>query len=136
MKFILFAFVLLYSTILMSQTNTYSYVSEKDNHLTLKYTLNLLEDGTFNFHMFRHVDETQPKENYYGRGKWSLTGKVIALRASGEDINDKFTYDFDGAKARIDKKSPRDKSDRIVPETLLFFKSKIKWVEGLKLSKI
>ena len=43
--------------------------------------------------------------------------------------------DFTGSKARFNKKSPRDKSDKIVKESIRFYESDLSEIKGLELFK-
>jgi hypothetical protein len=102
----------------------------------LARTLTLNTDGTFEFYSYERHDNGIPREkHFYGKGTWTQHKKVISFFTESTDLNDKFTLDFTGTKARFISKSPRDKSDRVIKTALSFYESEIFWVTGMTLTK-
>lgn len=99
--------------------------------------LNLNHDGTFTFHNYSNIKIGIPQKTHkYGKGSWSTDGKVISFFTDNEkDINEKHTLDFSDSRARFITKPSRDKTDRIIKTRLLFFESKISWIEGMEIFK-
>ena len=92
-------------------------------------TMILKPDGTFSFHEYdKHDGGVPPERNKYGKGRWKLEDNIVTFIVSKSDIDDKYTLDFNNSKARFVTKSPRDKSDRLKPTSLKFFKSNILWM--------
>lgn len=106
------------------------------NDFELKRTLTLNIDGTFEYYNFRRVEKGIPPETHiYGKGVWIIENKVINFTSEASDIDDKFTLDFTGTKARFISKSPRDKSDRVIETSIKFFESEVPWIKGMLLIK-
>ena len=116
---------------------TYERFSDPVNAGARTYRLILNANGTFSFHLHREAHPSQPEKNRYGKGTWKLEKKhVIYFYTDSTDLDTKFQLDFDTSKARVKRKSPRDKSDRIIKESLRFYDSEIFWIKGLELFKI
>jgi len=112
----------------------YEKISDATNAY-IQYTLELKNDGTFEFHSYHNIEANLEREsNYYGRGTWTADGKVVTLNTSQTDFSEKYTLDFSGTKGRFITKSRRNKSDREIPTSIRFFKSEI--LQGWLLLKI
>lgn len=140
MKPLLTIIVLTVSVTVFSQPASYSgtYSMRYDtSNAELEYTLNLNEDGTFKFHFYRNNDcSTCVVENSYGKGTWTTKKNLIYFSVDqNTDLDEEHTLNLNNSKARVDRKSPRNKSPEIVPDTLRFYESDIFWVSGMKLIK-
>jgi hypothetical protein len=100
----------------------------------LDYKLELSNDGTFQFISYRK-DISKNEYHHYSKGSWTVSNKVIHFTTENIDLEDKKSLNFSGTTARVFKKSQRDKSDVIKPTFLQFYKSKIPWIENLKILK-
>jgi hypothetical protein len=120
-----------------SHNGTYQVKYDTDNAI-FEYTLNLESNGTFTFHSYTNHFNANPKEkNQYGKGKWVAKKNLISFIADENiDINDKFNLNLNNTRARIDMKSPRNKTSEIIPTTMRIYNSDIFWIKGLKLTKI
>ncbi len=125
------------STLISAQevVGTYQYHNKTDD-FELKRTLNLNSDGSFEYYNYRWVKNGIPQDTHtYGKGSWIKDKKVILFSTLATELNDKFTLDFSGTKARYISKSLRDKSDRDIKTALRFYESELFWVTGMKLIK-
>ncbi len=114
------------------------------NHVD-EYTLTLNPNGTFFFHSYRNAKYgIPPIVHKYGKGTWDIEVKkkfststilVSFFTDKEKDFDDKFTLDFNGSKARLIMKSPRDKTNASVKERLQFYKSDIFWIETIEMFK-
>ncbi len=124
MKFIFVVLSLTFNFALFAQSETYVGNCEAHfkayNQGEMDYILSLNADGTFSFHFHRNVGPSNPEENQYGKGTWTFDKNLV----------------FDGSKARIICKSPTNISLNEIKEVLLFYESRIFWVERMKLLKI
>lgn len=118
-------------------------IDNNDKHTDgtiLKWTLTLNNDGTFLYHFLRDlsaISKLNKEENFYGKGTWKVEKNLIFFSSDKEtDLNEKYIYDFTNTKARWIKKSPRDLSDIVVKESLLFYESDLWVIERLKFIKI
>ena len=138
-----FPFIILlftYNISLFAQPEDYSgtYIRpyESQENQILKWTLTLNSDGTFLYNFYRNLGDKNPEENFYGKGTWTSEKKLIFFYT---DVNTAFNVphimDFTGSKARINKKSPRDKSDKIIKESIRFYESELSVIKGLELFK-
>jgi len=110
-----------------------SAIGEGYSHIN-KLTLN--PNGTFLFHNYRYIENGIPKEeNKYGKGTWTSKNKLIFFNTDENDINYSHVLDFNNSKARFISKSPRDKSARIVKNSIRFYESEIFWITGRTLLK-
>ena len=116
------------------QAGNYFLFNETVKGEILDYKLDLNNDGTFQFTSYRK-DISKNEYHHHSKGKWTVTNKVIHFTTENIDLEDKKSLNFTGTTARVFKKSPRDKSDVIKPTFLQFYKSKIPWIENLKISK-
>ena len=139
MKNVFFLTVLLFSAALIAQTETIAgtYIMKlKSSNASFEDTLILNTDGTFTFHEHDwHEGGIPPERNKYGKGQWRIENNIVYFSASESEIDDKFTLDFSNSQARYITKSPRDKSDRIIPTSLQFYQSDIFWMMKRKLVK-
>ncbi|MEY8022178.1 hypothetical protein AB8P51_15195 [Muriicola sp. SD30] len=141
MKVITSILLLLSSITLFSQTENiigeyFFHAGEKGKHM-IEYTLTLNQDGTFIFHSHRNHKNGIPwEENKYGKGSWSLDGKVVSFVTNEQrDLDEKHTLDFSNSKARFITKPLKDKTDRVIKTRLQFFESEISWIERLEILK-
>ena len=102
--------------------------------LPVQWQLILSPDGTFEYHNSRQL-KGQPEEHWYARGQWTLKGKIVSFTSSPQDIDDKYTINLNGSKARFFKKSPRNNSPKPQPTYIHFFKSDYAVTKSLKLHK-
>lgn len=143
MKLILTTVFLIFNYLLSAQSNSFtgnysrSLSSDQGKNL-IEYKLTLNQDGTFLFHSYSKMENGTPKEvNKYGKGKWSAKDNMITFSANEkEDLDEKYTLDFNNSAARFVTKNPRDKSDKVVPTKLKFLQSGIFWMKGLDVFKI
>ncbi|WP_299223771.1 hypothetical protein [uncultured Psychroserpens sp.] len=140
MKYFL-SFLLVLSSIIVNAQDvvgTYELQSNSNDSsdFELKRILTLNSNGTFEYYNYRRVKRGIPPETHtYGKGTWKRENKVIIFTTAQSDMDDKFTLNFTGTKARFISKSPRDKSDRIIKTALSFYESEIFWIKGMKLLK-
>jgi len=135
MKPFLFFTSLLLSLSLAAQAGSYT-ISYNTPQGDIRYALILKEDSSFTYHFYRFSKcASCRKENYYAKGKWLIEKKIIYFSSSADDMDDTYTLNFNNSKAHFIKKSPRDKTDRVIPEALHFYESEISWVKGMKLLK-
>lgn len=135
---LLMATLLVVSSTIGAQTVPGSYEAIHDTaNSYISYKLDLKEDGSFSFHFYRKNDcSICEEENFYGRGQWKAEGKKVFLSADEQtDVNEQFTLNLNNAKAHFIFKSPRDKSDRIVPTRLKFYEASLFWVKGMEVTK-
>lgn len=137
MKFLLSFLFVLSSIILNAQDVSGMYqLTVNATNAELQRTLTLSADGTFEFYNFeRHNQGIPPEKHIYGKGTWTQNKKVISFFSETSDLDDKFTLDFNGTKARFITKSPRDKSNRDIETAVSFYESNIFWISGMKLVK-
>lgn len=112
---------------------------------SFKYTLDLKADGRFSFHYFEDFTNSKKvnpgakvriKEKY-GKGNWKIDGKIVSFSTEPSDMDEANGYvlDFGNSKARFDFKSPRDKSDRVIPTSIRFYESGIFYMDGITMVK-
>jgi hypothetical protein len=140
MKYLVSFLLLLCSLTLSAQdvSGTYQLESYSKDPFDFKLTrtLTLHADGTFEYYNYRYIENGIPKETHtHGKGSWKKDKKIIIFSTEASDLDDKFTLNFTGTKARFISKSPRDKSDRVIKTALSFYQSEIFWVTGMKLIK-
>ena len=141
MKLIITTLIIISNTVLFSQQEQiigdYTRILGQQEKHIIEYTLTLNRDGTFNFHSYSNIKQgIPPIVNKYGRGKWKSEKNIVTFFADKEsDFDEKHTLDFNNSKARFKKKSPRDKTDRIVKTSLQFFESNISWLDRLQIFK-
>lgn len=138
MKKILFLLIACISFSLSAQNEenagTYFLFNETVKGEILDYKLDLNSDGTFQFTSY-NKDISKNEYHHHSKGTWTVSNKVIHFTTENIDLEDKKALDFTGTTARVFKKSPRNKSDEVKPTFLQFYKSKIFWIENLKISK-
>lgn len=98
------------------------------------WSLTLLPDGHFEYHNFRHL-KGQDEEHWYGKGIWTLKGKIVYFVTAPTDFNKKYNIDLNNSKARFFKKSARNKSNTKQPTYIQFFTSEYVVTKRLKLFK-
>lgn len=140
MKYLILLLILLSSIFTNAQEVAGVYELKSNtidsNEFKLIRTLTLHADGTFEYYNYRYVEMGIPKETFtYGKGTWAQNEKVISFFTDASDLDDKFTLNFTGTKARFISKSPRDKSDRMIETALSFYESEISWITGMKVIK-
>jgi hypothetical protein len=113
---------------------TYFLFNETVKGEILDYKLDLNSDGTFQFTSY-NKDISKNEYHHHSKGKWTVINKVIHFTTENIDLEDKKALDFTGTTARFFKKSPRNKSADVKPTFLQFYKSKIFWIENLKILK-
>ena len=101
------------------------------------WTLTLNPDGTFLYHVYRKVKGgIPPEDNFYGKGQWKLENNIVYFTANQDkDIDETHKINFNTSKARINKKSPRDKLDRVIKTSIRFYESDLRTIKGLELFK-
>lgn len=133
--FLLIAFI---SLSLSAQNKEYAgnyfLFHETEKGEILDYKLELNNDGTFQFTSYRK-DIGKNEYHRQSKGKWTVINKVIHFTSENIDLEDKKALDFTSTTARVFKKSPRNKSAEVKPTFLQFYKSKIFWIENLKILK-
>ncbi|MCC9063940.1 copper resistance protein NlpE N-terminal domain-containing protein [Flavobacterium piscisymbiosum] len=142
MKLILTVFLFIFNLTLSAQSNQFAgdytrSLSAEGKHI-IEYKLTLNQDGTFEFHYYTKLQGGSPPEvNKYGKGKWSVKDNMITFSANKkEDIDDKYTLDFNKSTARFVTKNPRDKSDKVVKTKLQFLESEIFWMKRIDIFKV
>lgn len=135
MKHLFFIFLLTTSLGINAQTEefsgTYVFYSKSLKGEIVDYRIQLNEDQTFIFTSYVYNGMNEYRSN--GKGTWKVENKTLKFTTEPSDINKEYTLNFTGTTARVMKKSPRDKSDRVVPTALQFYKSEIRIIENLKL---
>ena len=129
------------SIIIFSQTDKvvgeYFLTSGDSGDHLIEYTLTIQDDGTFLFHSYEnHRRGVSWVKNKYGKGNWSMDGKVVSFFTDEQkDLDEKYTLDFSNSKARFITKPLRDNTDRVIKTRLQFFESDIFWIERLAIYK-
>ncbi|MCD0472409.1 hypothetical protein [Flavobacterium sp. JAS] len=142
MKLILAVLLFILNLTLSAQSNNfagdYTRSLSEDTKNTTEYKLTLNQDGTFLFHYYTKIQGGIPPEiNKYGKGKWSAKNNMITFSSNKkEDIDEKYTLDFNNSTARFVTKNPRDKTDQIVKTRLTFLESGIRWMQKIDIFKI
>lgn len=113
-------------------------LEDTQNKHLIEYKLTLNQDGTFLFHSYSKTNGGVPPEvNKYGKGKWTAKDNLITFSANKqEDLDEKYTLDFNKSTARFVTKNPRDKSDKIVKTKLTFLESGIFWMDRIDVFKM
>ncbi|SFD62292.1 copper resistance protein NlpE N-terminal domain-containing protein [Flavobacterium phragmitis] len=144
MKLILTVLLLIFNLITsFAQSNSFAgdytrSLSDTEKKHIIEYKLTLNQDGTFEFHSYSKMQGGIPPENNkYGKGKWSSKDNLITFSSDKkEDLNEKYTLDFNNSTARFVTKNPRDKSDKVVQTKLQFLESGIFWMKRIDVFKI
>lgn len=137
----IFTLLLVTSTIAVSiQTTThageYSNKNETENGEVFEWHLSLNTDGTFLYHFYRNLNcNLCLEEHFYGKGTWKGTKKVISFYAKETDIDINHTINFNNTKARVHKKSLKNKSINTHRQFIRFSESQVPTVRGLQLFK-
>jgi hypothetical protein len=113
----------------------YNHRYDLEDGGVIEYKLSLNPDGTFFFHNYRKLTcALCSEENQYGNGSWTAKNNEIYFSTNREsDLDEKHTLDFSGTKARSNKRSPRNKSSKVVKESIRFYTSEIPWLKGWEL---
>lgn len=144
MRFIYTALILILSFLLYAtnaQTSTfagtYKHTIGQESSHSINYTLKLNIDGTFTFHSFSNdVKGIPPEVHTYGKGQWEANKNIISFSTGmNDDINEKYSLDFNSTKARYITKSPRDNSNRVIKTRLQIYNSEIRFLHGTELIK-
>jgi len=141
MKQFLILFILLFNLTVIAQSESYAGTYERRSEMNdgsiFEYTINLNSHGTFLFHSYEmHTKTKSPEQHKYGKGKWEADKNIISFSTDEQlDLDETHELNFSNTRARIDRKSPRNKSPEIIPDLMRFFSSDISWVEGKKLVK-
>ena len=137
MKYLLSILLLLSSLLLSAQDIAGVYQIKSDSEgfsLIRKLTLN--SDGTFEFYNYRYIKNGIPEETRnYGKGTWTQDKKVITFSTEALDLDKKYTLDFNNSKARFNTKSLRDKTNRVIADFIVFYKTDVLIAQRLKLFK-
>ena len=137
MKVLILCSLLISSIIANAQDVAGVYLIKSDSDgfsLIRKLTLNA--DGTFEFYNYRYVENGIPQETRnYGKGSWTKDKKVITFSTKASDLDEKYTLDFNNSKARYNTKSPRDKTNRVFADFIVFYKTDVLIAQRLKLFK-
>lgn len=123
-----------------SQTTPYSgeYANKNktENGEVYEWHLSLKEDGTFLYHFYRDLNCNQCiEEHFYGKGTWKGSKKVITFYAKETDIDVNHTINFNKSKARVYKKTSKNKSKKNHKQSIWFYASETPSIKGLQLYK-
>ena len=142
MKNIITILFLILNFTLFAQSNQFvgdytRSLGEGGKHI-IEYKLSLNQDGTFLFHSYSKIQSGIPPEvNKYGKGKWSAKDNLITFSTDKkQDLDEKYTLDFNNSIARFVTKNPRDKSDKVVKTRLAFVESQISWMQRIDIFKV
>ena len=140
MKRILIIIVLAFNLTLSPQSENYlgdyERLSETKKGEIHKWSLSLHQDGTFLYNFYRNLNcDICLEENFNGKGKWEAKNKLVGFYANENDIDKTYTLSFNNSKTRINSKSPRDKSARIIKTSIRFYSSEEFTIKGLELFK-
>ncbi len=125
---------LVFNLNIFGQSGIYVKKSEsKTNETKLEWTLTLKPDGTFLYQFHRKLKGGNPEENFYGKGVWKSKKNLVFFYSENKDIDETHTMNFNNSKARINSKSKRNKSNRIIKTSIRFYESKIPEITGLEL---
>ncbi|WP_104735002.1 hypothetical protein [Hanstruepera ponticola] len=139
MKFLFSLIIFLSSFFAFTQTTTIAgtYILKlESSNAVIVDTLTLHADETFTFHEYdRHDGGIPPERDKYGKGKWKFENNIVYFYANESDITKTHTLNFNNSEARFIIKSPRDKSNKVIPTSIQFYKSDIFWIVKRKLIK-
>lgn len=140
MKHLLLILFTTFNLSLFAQTEkpvgTYEKVFNANNGDVMTWTITLNPDGTFLYRFYRNFQNgIPPEENFYSKGRWRFQKHLVFFSTTENDLDDTHTMNFTNTRARINSKSPRDKSDRIIKTSIVFYDSEISEVKGLELFK-
>lgn len=139
-KHLLIIFTVIFNLTLSAQTEDYfgdyerKSITKKGENF--KWMLSLNADGTFLYNFYRNLNcDICTEENFYVKGTWKAKNKLIYFYADKNDIDETHTLNFNNSKARINSKSPRDKSAKVIKESIRFYSSEESVIKGLELFK-
>lgn len=112
-------------------TGIYTFYVKAVKGEIIDYQLQLNYDNTFLFKSYTNNNTNEYYKN--GKGTWKVENKIIKFTTEKTDLDEKHTLNFTGSTARLNKKSPRDTTEKVVPTSLQFYKSEIFWIANLKL---
>jgi hypothetical protein len=135
--FIFFAGSLKVHSQIDSNAGTYGLNPPLDTGVNIKWTLSLNPDGTFLYNFYRNLNcDIYSEENFYGKETWKSEKSLIYFTTNEkDDLDETHTMNFNNTKARINRKSPRDISNKITKESIIFYSSEISTIKGLELFK-
>lgn len=142
MKNFLILFSIIFTSIVQAQSEIYVGTYEKNYKINNgdfhHYRISLNPDGTFTFQSHSIISKRIPSEKKeFGKGSWSADKNIITLTTDSEkDLDKIYTVDLSNTKAKYVSKSPRNKSNRIIPNTLKFYQSDISWIKGKELLQL
>lgn len=115
---------------------TYTQTIGEESADTIKYSLTLESNGTYEFHSYSHnVKGVSPETKSYSKGYWKAEKNTVSFSTDSELEQDgKFPLDFRSAQAQIISKNPKDTLDDATHKRLKFYVSKIKWLPGTELT--
>jgi hypothetical protein len=116
---------------------SYLKTFDANNGDKMIWTITLNTDGTFLYHFYRNFQNGNPPiENFYGKGTWNAEKNLVSFQANQtSDLNETHTLNLNNTKARINSKSPRDKSGKDIKTSIVFYESELQEVKGLELFK-
>lgn len=142
MRNLLIVLLALFTSSTYAQSATYSGSYEKKYEMSNgdfhRFKITLKPDGTFVYYSQSNISKRIPPEDKKsGKGTWNADKNIISLTTDrSKDLDETYTLDLSNTKARYVSKSPRDKSDRIVPTALRFYQSDIPWIKRKELLKL
>jgi hypothetical protein len=138
MKNLILSIFLVVPFLISAQAEThadlYNQVINTDDGVSILYSMELKKDGTFTFRFLRQLSKSQPKENKYAKGTWSIgSNNVLEFKTNTSEMDEKYTLNLNDTKARYISKSSRNLSKGEFPNYLQFYDSSISWVKSMKL---
>ncbi|MGK0377060.1 hypothetical protein [Patiriisocius sp. Uisw_017] len=138
MKNLILSIFLVVPFLISAQAETYAdlynQVINTDDGVSILYSMELKKDGTFTFRFLRQLSKSQPKENKYAKGTWSIgSNNVLEFKTNTSEMDEKYTLNLNDTKARYISKSSRNLSKGEFPNYLQFYDSSISWVKSMKL---
>lgn len=119
-------------------SGTYELVSNTKNGNIYRYTLFLVNNGTYMFHSVRNEDcaGCEKVQHRYARGNWIIDEEnTLSLQTDLSDLNDGHMLNLSNSLARYNAKTAEDSLDGIATATLQFYVSDIPWLQGKELEK-
>lgn len=138
MKNLIVSILLVVPFLISAQAETYAdlynQVINTDDGVSILYSMELKKDGTFTFRFLRQLSNSQPRENKYAKGTWSIgSNNVLEFKTDASEIDEKYTLNLNDTKARYISKSSRNLSKGEFPTYLQFYESSISWVNSMEL---
>ena len=140
-KFTVFLFLCIFGQVTIAQSTSYEgtyKVRHEAINAIFENTLILNADETFSFHSYtNHFNATPSEKDTYGKGTWRAKKNIISFFTDEEnELDEKNTLNFSNTKARVDRKSIRNKSPEVIADKMRIYESNIAWVQGMKLEKV